>query len=84
LMRAFTAMILSGALLASSAAVAADKASPLAPGKPAGVHTAELSTTTIVLLGIGVVAAIAIGVASGSNGSPVQPQNNLAVTTNTV
>lgn len=83
-MRAFTAMILSTSLLASSAAMAADNVAPLAPGKPAGIHKAELSTTAIVLLGVGVVAAIAIGVASSSNGSPVQPQNNLAVTTNTV
>ena len=83
-MRALTAMILSTSLLASSMAMAADNVGPLAPGKPAGIHKAELSTTTIVLIGIGVLTAIAVGVASGSNGSPVQPQNNLAVTTNTV
>jgi hypothetical protein len=84
-MRALTALILSTSLLASSVAVAADNAGPLAPGKPAGVKQADLgSSTTIVLLGFGVVAAIAIGVASGSNGSPVQPTNQLAVTTNTV
>ena len=85
-MRALTALILSTSLLASSMAVAADKAGPLAPGKPAGVHKADLGTgsTGIVLLGFGVVAAIAIGVASGSNGGPVQPTNQLAVTTNTV
>jgi hypothetical protein len=83
-MRALTALILSTSLLASSVAVAADNVGPLAPGKPAGVKQAELSSTEIVLLGFGVVAAIAIGVASGSNGSPVQPTNQLAVTTNTV
>jgi hypothetical protein len=85
-MRALTALILSTSLLASSVAVAADNAGPLAPGKPAGVHKADLGmgTTGIVLLGFGVVAAIAIGVASSSNGSPVQPTNQLAVTTNTV
>lgn len=83
-MRAFTAMILSASLLASSAAIAADNAPPLAPGKPAGIHQAELTETHWVLIGFGVVAAIAIGVASGSNGSPVQPQTSLAVTTSTV
>ena len=52
-MRALTALILSTSLLASSMAVAADKAGPLAPGKPAGVHKADLGTgsTGIVLLG---------------------------------
>ena len=84
-MRALTALILSTSLLASSVAVAADNAGPLAPGKPAGVKQADLgSNTTLVLLGFGVVAAIVIGVASSSNGSPVQQTNQLAVTTNTV
>jgi hypothetical protein len=83
-MRIFTAMILSASLLASSVAVAADNTGPLAPGKPAGVHQAELSNTSIVLIGFVAVAAIAIGVAAGSNGSPNNPAPNLAVTTNTV
>jgi hypothetical protein len=81
----FTAVILSASLLASTTmAMAAENAPPLAPGKPAGVHQAELGTTSMTLIGIGVVAAIAIGVASGSNGSPLQQQNNQAVTTTTV
>ncbi|HZQ39574.1 MAG TPA: hypothetical protein VFA87_02235 [Rhizomicrobium sp.] len=81
-MRALTALILSTSLLASSVAVAADNAGPLAPGKPAGVKQADLgSTTTLVLLGFAVVAAIAIGVASGSNGSPVQPTAPTGTTT---
>jgi len=81
-MRALTALILSTSLLASSVAVAADNAGPLAPGKPAGVKQADLgSTTTLVLLGFAVVAAIAIGVASGSNGSPVQPSAPTGTTT---
>jgi len=72
-MRALTALILSTSLLASSVAVAADNAGPLAPGKPAGVKQADLgSPTALVLIGFAVVAAIAIGVASSSNGSPVQ------------
>ena len=81
-MRALTALILSTSLLASSVAVAADNAGPLAPGKPAGVKQADLgSSTTLVLLGFAVVAAIAIGVASGSNGSPVQPTAPTGTTT---
>ena len=83
-MRAITAIFLSTSLLASSMAMAADSTGPLAPGKPAGVHRADLSTTDLVLIGFGVVAIIVIAVASSSNGSPVQPTNNLAVTTNTV
>ena len=83
-MRAVTAMILSASLMASSAAMAADNAGALAPGKPAGIHQAELSTTALVLIGFGVIAAVAVGVASSSNGSPVQPSNNLAVTATTV
>jgi len=72
-MRALTALILSTSLLASSVAVAADNAGPLAPGKPAGVKQGDLgSPTALVLMGFAVVAAIAIGVASSSNGSPVQ------------
>jgi hypothetical protein len=69
--------------LAASAALAADNAGPLAPGKPAGVKQAELGTTGWTLIGIGVLAAVAIGVATGSNGSPLQPQNQLAVSTTT-
>jgi hypothetical protein len=37
-----------------------------------------------VLIGTGVVAAIAIGVASGSNGSTLQGPQNIAVTTSTI
>jgi hypothetical protein len=71
--------------LAASSAFAADNAGPLAAGKPAGVHQAQvMGTTAWVLIGIGVVAAVAIGVASGSNGSPAQPNNPLAVTATTI
>lgn len=70
--------------LAASSAFAADTGSPLAAGKPAGVHQAQgISTTDLTLLGIAAVTAIAIGVASSSNGSPNQPPNPLAVTTTT-
>ncbi|HYS44892.1 MAG TPA: hypothetical protein VEM35_00550 [Rhizomicrobium sp.] len=81
-MRTLIAVALSSTLIAS-AALAAD-IGPLAPGKPAGVKQAEMNTTTWVLIGTGVVAAIAIGVASSSNGSPVNGPQNLAVTATTI
>ena len=81
-MRTLIAVALSTTLIASTA-LAAD-VGPLAPGKPAGVKQAQMGTTPWVLIGVGVVAAVAIGVASGSNGSPVQQQNQLAVTATTI
>ena len=82
-MRIFIAAALSSTLIAS-AALAAD-VGPLASGKPAGVKQAqEMGTTAWVLIGTGVVAAIAIAVASDSNGSPTSGPQNLAVTTSTV
>jgi hypothetical protein len=84
-MRTLISLALATSLLASSA-FAADTASPLTAGKPAGVHQAqmEMGTTAWALIGIGVLAAVAIGVASSSNGSPLQPTTPLAVTTTTV
>jgi len=81
-MRTFIAIALSTTLIASTA-FAAD-VGPLAPGKPAGVKQAEMATTTWVLVGVGVVAAVAIGVASSSNGSPLNGPQNIAVTTTTI
>jgi len=82
-MRAIIAIALSSALLASTAVAAETGA--LAPGKPAGVKQAqEIGTTGWVLVGIGVVTAIAVGVASGSNGSPLNGPQNLAVTATTI
>jgi len=84
-MRTFIAVALSTTLIASTA-LAAD-VSPLATGKPAGVKQAQamnIGTTGWVLLGVGVVTAIAIGVASSSNGSPVNGPHNIAVTTTTI
>jgi nitric oxide reductase large subunit len=82
-MRTFIAVALSSTLLAS-AALAAD-VGPLAAGRPAGVKQAQtMDTTTWVLIGTGVVAAIAIGVASGSNGSPLSGPQNVAITTTTI
>jgi nitric oxide reductase large subunit len=81
-MRTLIALALSTTLIASTALAA--EVGPLAAGKPAGVKQAQMGTTAWVLLGAGAVAAIAIGVASGSNGSPVQGPQNLAVTSTTI
>jgi hypothetical protein len=81
-MRTLIAVALATTMIASTA-LAGDKTGPLVPGKPAGVKQAQMSTSAWVLIGFGAVAAIAIGVASGSNGSVVQPLNQLAVTTTT-
>ena len=83
-MRTLISLALASSLAASNA-FAADGAGPLAAGKPAGVHQAQaLGTTTWVLIGIGVLTAVAVGVAAGSNGGPAQPTNPIAVTTTTV
>jgi hypothetical protein len=84
-MRTFIAIALSTTLLASSAF--AGDVGPLATGKPAGVKQAQdmnIGTTGWVLIGVGVVTAIAVGVASSSNGSPVNASQNIAVTTTTI
>jgi hypothetical protein len=64
-MRNITALALAAGLLISTAAQAAD--GPLSPGKPAGVHKAELLTTPVII--VGVVAAAAAGIAIGSTSS---------------
>ena len=81
-MRTHFAVALSLTLLASTAL--AGETGALAPGKPAGVKQAQMGTSGWVLLGIGAVTAIAIGVASGSNGSPLNGPQNIAVTTTTI
>jgi hypothetical protein len=81
-MRTLIALALSTTLIASTALAA--EVGPLAAGKPAGVKQAQMGTTAWVLLGAGAIAAIAIGVASGSNGSPVQGPQNIAVTSTTI
>jgi len=81
-MRTHFAVALSLTLLASTAL--AGETGALAPGKPAGIKQAQMGTPGWVLLGIGAVTAIAIGVASGSNGSPVNGPQNIAVTTTTI
>ncbi len=82
-MRTLIAVALSTTLLAS-AAFAADSAGPLAAGKPAGIKQAQIGQAGWVLIGVGAVAAIAIGVASSSNGSPVGNSPQLAVTATTI
>ena len=82
-MRSLIVIALSSTLIASAALAADTGAGPLKPGKPAGVKAAQMGTTTWALLGIGADTAIAIGVASSSNGSPVQNNPPLAVTTTT-
>ena len=81
-MRILTSVVLSATLFASTAF--AGEVGPLAPGKPAGTKQAQMATTTWVLLGAGALTAIAIGVASGSNGSPVPQSPQLAVTATTI
>jgi hypothetical protein len=82
IMRTLIAVALATTLVSST--VLAAGVGPLAPGKPAGVKQAQLSSTSWVLIGVGVVAAVAVGVASSSNGSPVGQSSPLAVTTTTV
>ena len=82
-MRTLIAVALSTTLIAS-AAFAADSSGPLAAGKPAGVNAAQVTQTGWILIGVAAVAAITIGVASSSNGSPVGAQNNVAITTTTI
>ncbi|HEX4269987.1 MAG TPA: hypothetical protein VHZ32_01315 [Rhizomicrobium sp.] len=82
-MRILISVALATSLVASGA-FAADSTAPLAAGKPAGVHKAQaMSTTTWALIGIGALTAIAVGVASGSNGSNAPTPPPTAVTTTT-
>lgn len=70
-MRFLAPTTLSLLLAVSGAAIAADTAAPLAPGKPAGVKKAQEESNMLVL-GVGV-AAVAAGialVASDSNDAP--------------
>lgn len=82
-MRNLVTLVLATSMIASSS-FAADTSGPLPSGKPAGVHQAQaIGTTGLVLIGIGVLTAVAIGVASGSNGSPLQANAPLATTSTT-
>jgi len=72
-MRTLIASALSVALLVSGA-MAWEKVGPLAPGKPAGVkHAQEMNTTALVIITGIVVAGLAIGLATSSDGNPGGP-----------
>lgn len=73
IMRTFLATTLSLILLVSGA-MAGERIGPLAPGKPAGLKQAQgvNSTALIIITGI-VVAGVAIGLATSSNGNPGGP-----------
>jgi hypothetical protein len=54
--------------------MAGEKVGPLAPGKPAGVkHAQEMNTTALVIITGIVVAGLAIGLATSSDGNPGGP-----------
>jgi hypothetical protein len=71
-MRTLVASLLSMTLLASGAM--AESAGPLAPGKPAGVRQAqEINKTALIIITGIVVAGVAIGLSTSSNGNPGGP-----------
>jgi len=71
------------ALLASSAAFAADSV-PLPAGKPAGTKEAALLGLPVILIGVGVLAAIiAVAVSNNDDNSPTTPNTTVTSTTGT-
>ena len=58
--RLLTAIVASALLISPAFATDESSRAPLAPGKPAGVHQADLSTPT--LIGLGFVAVIGLGI----------------------
>jgi hypothetical protein len=73
-MRRFAAVILATTLVASSAlAAGTDSASPLAPGKPAGVQQATLAGTGLLFFfGLAVIGGgIALVSTQGSSGNKI-------------
>ena len=65
-MRVLIAAVTAATLLATSALgadLAAPTSGPLAPGKPAGVKQAQLATSTLIWLGLGVTAVVVTAVA---------------------
>jgi hypothetical protein len=78
-MKAFTATTLALALSVTPALAAAG---PLAPGKPAGVHRADLGEGNTMLY-IGAAALVAIGIVlatQGNDSGPTQPTNTVTGT----
>ncbi|MGH6827921.1 MAG: hypothetical protein ACREFW_03315 [Rhizomicrobium sp.] len=71
-MRIIGAALLASSLVVSTAFAAANAASPLPAGKPAGVKKAQMADNTLLLvLGLGVVAGGIALVASGNGHSSV-------------
>ena len=84
-MRTFIASALCLTLLASSAL--AEGAGPLAPGKPAGVKKAQdvgVGTTALLIITGIVVAGVAIGLSTSSDGNPGGPVPLTTVPTTTI
>ena len=83
-MRDLVAALLSISLMASTALAAGSD--PLAPGKPAGVRQAQevgVSSTALVIIAGIVVAGVAIGLSTSSNGNPGGPVALTTVPTTT-
>ena len=80
-MRLFVSAVLATALLASNA-LAGSPDAPLSPGKPAGVKAAQmaLDNTTIMIIGLGVVAA-GVAIAASSNGHKAATTTTTTTTT---
>jgi hypothetical protein len=73
---------LAALMITAGVAAAADVNAPLAPGKPAGVHSAQMGDNTLLIaLGAGAfVAAVAV-LASGSGNNNVTNATTPAATT---
>jgi hypothetical protein len=79
-MRILTATFLA-ATLAASSALAADN-SPLAPGKPSGVHQADIATIPLLaLVGVGAFVGLLVGITSNSGGYKNPPTVSTTATT---
>jgi hypothetical protein len=83
-MRSISAVALAATLFVTNAYAATAQA-PLASGKPAGVHQAQLggNNTLFIVLGVGILAA-GIGLAaSGGDNNQVTPATTTTTTTTT-
>lgn len=79
-MRLFVSVLLTTALVGSTA-FAGETSNGLAPGKPAGVHQAQMEDHTLVIgLGLGLVAA-GIAIAASSSNSHNAESANTTIST---
>jgi hypothetical protein len=79
LMRTFGAALLATSLMVTSAFAA----TPLAPGKPAGVQKAQISTNTVfIIAGVGLL-GLGIGLAASGNSNQITGTSTSATTTGT-